>query len=169
MHVRCDNQYKTGADGKYFRTVDAVWVHGYLRFEPGSWKWNKGLPWLCAKYKIFISLISSKFSHRILDLTVLSWNWREFLKTFLEGSMDHIIYRDYIVNRRSFIHCSLTTFLQLSLRADCVKHSLACLVLRNVCMHVLMPKHCPAQSMSEHSCQLSGRRAVVPDQTDQPH
>ena len=29
-------------------------------------------------------------------------------KTFLEGSLDHIIYRDYmIVNRRSVIYCSL--------------------------------------------------------------
>ena len=25
----------------------------------------------------------------------------------LEGSVDHIIYRDYIANRRSFIYCSL--------------------------------------------------------------
>ena len=26
---------------------------------------------------------------------------------FLEGTVDHIIYRYYIVNRRSFIYCSL--------------------------------------------------------------
>ena len=31
----------------------------------------------------------------------------DFLKTFLEGSVDHIIYRVYIVNRRFFIYCSL--------------------------------------------------------------
>ena len=31
------------------------------------------------------------------------------VKTFLVGSVDHIIYRDYIVNRRSFIYCSLDT------------------------------------------------------------
>ena len=30
-----------------------------------------------------------------------------FFKTFLEGSVDLIIYRDYIVNRRFFIYCSL--------------------------------------------------------------
>ena len=37
MHVRCDNQYKTGADGDiFFLTADAVRVHGYLRFEPGA-------------------------------------------------------------------------------------------------------------------------------------
>ena len=28
-------------------------------------------------------------------------------KTFLEGSVDHITYRDYKVNRRSFIYCRL--------------------------------------------------------------
>ena len=30
-----------------------------------------------------------------------------FLETFLEGSVDHVIYRDYIVNRRFFMYCSL--------------------------------------------------------------
>ena len=32
-----------------------------------------------------------------------------FLEIFLEGSVDHVIYRDYIVNRRFFIYCSLAT------------------------------------------------------------
>ena len=32
-----------------------------------------------------------------------------FFKTFLEGSVDHVIYRDYVVNRRSFIYCNLAT------------------------------------------------------------
>ena len=32
-----------------------------------------------------------------------------FLKTFLEGSVDRVIYRDYKVNRRFFIYCSLAT------------------------------------------------------------
>ena len=30
-------------------------------------------------------------------------------KTFLEGFVDHVIYRDYIVNRRLFIYCSLAS------------------------------------------------------------
>ena len=30
-----------------------------------------------------------------------------FFETFLEGSVDHITYRDYIVNRRGLISCSL--------------------------------------------------------------
>ena len=31
----------------------------------------------------------------------------DFFETFLEGSVDHIIYRDFIANRRSFMYCSL--------------------------------------------------------------
>ena len=83
-------------------------MHGYLRFEPGAWKWNEGLPCSCADCKKLISLILFKFSHSILDWTVLSWNLGGILETFLEGSADLIIYRDYIVNRRFFfIYCSL--------------------------------------------------------------
>ena len=33
-------------------------------------------------------------------------------KTFLEGTVDYIIHRDYIVNRRSFIYCSLAWRIQ---------------------------------------------------------
>ena len=29
------------------------------------------------------------------------------VETFLEGSVDRVIYRDYIVNRRFVIYCSL--------------------------------------------------------------
>ena len=36
-------------------------------------------------------------------------NFGGFLKTFLEGSVDRVIYRDYMVNRRFFIYCSLAT------------------------------------------------------------
>ena len=32
-----------------------------------------------------------------------------FFETFLEGSVYHIIYRDYIANRRSVIYCSLAS------------------------------------------------------------
>ena len=95
--------------GKCFGTADAVCVHGYLCFEPGVWKWNEGLPCLCADCKKLISSILFKFSHSILDLMVLSWNFGGISKTFFEGSVDHIIYRDYIVNRRFFIYCSLAT------------------------------------------------------------
>ena len=53
-------------------------------------------------------LILFKFSHSILDWTALSWILGGIFKAFLEGSVDHIIYMDYIVNCRSFIYCSLT-------------------------------------------------------------
>ena len=41
----------------------------------------------------------------------LSWLFLLLLifSNIVEGSVDHIIYRDYIVNRRSFIYCSLAT------------------------------------------------------------
>ena len=39
-----------------------------------------------------------------------------FFRTFLEGSVDRVIYRDYIVNRHFFIYCSLATELQLLCR-----------------------------------------------------
>ena len=35
--------------------------------------------------------------------------WGGVFKTFLEGSVDHIIYRDCKVNRRFFIHCNLAS------------------------------------------------------------
>ena len=44
----------------------------------------------------------------MLDWMALSWNFFKGLKkTFLEGFVDHVIYGDYIVNRRFFIYCSL--------------------------------------------------------------
>ena len=83
-------------------------MHGYLRFEPGAWKWNEGLPCLSADCRILISLILFKFSHSVLDWTALSWIFVcGFLKAFSEGSVDHFIYGDYKANRPSFIYCSL--------------------------------------------------------------
>ena len=92
MPVRYDNRYKTGAGGEnYFGTVDAVWVHGYLRFEPGAWKWNEGLSCLFADCKILISLIFFKYSYSILDWTAVSWNFGGILETFLKGYLDQPI------------------------------------------------------------------------------
>ena len=67
---------------------------------------------------VFLSIVKYlsvlfKFSHSIEDWTTLSWNFVvvivDFLKYFLERSVDHIIHRDYIVNRSLFISCSLST------------------------------------------------------------
>ena len=59
--------------------------------------------------KKLIQLILFKFSHSILDWThqfifIYRGIFWGFLKTFLEGSVDHIVYRDYIVNRRFFFY-----------------------------------------------------------------
>ena len=45
-------------------------------------------------------LILFKFSHSILDWTALSWNFGGFFKNIFRGSVDHVIYRDYIANWR---------------------------------------------------------------------
>ena len=63
-------------------------------------------------YRVYVLIVKYlsilfKFSHSILDWTALSWILGGIFKAFLEGSVDHIIYRDYIANRRSFIYCSL--------------------------------------------------------------
>ena len=50
-------------------------------------------------------LILFKFSHKIEQ--PYHGTLEGFFKTFLEGSVDHIIYWDNIVNWSSFIHCSL--------------------------------------------------------------
>ena len=69
-----------------------------------------GLPCSCADCKILIPPFLFKFSNSILDWTSLQWNFGEiFLKTFLEGSVDRVIARDYVVNRRFFIYCSLAS------------------------------------------------------------
>ena len=95
--------------GNYFGTVDAALVHGYLLFEPGIGMWDEGLPCLSVDCKILVPPILFKFSHSILDWTVLSWNVLEILKNIFRGSLNHIIYWDYMVNRSSFIYCSLAS------------------------------------------------------------
>ena len=60
------------------------------------------------------------FSHNISDWTALSRNVGGFLETFLEGYVDHVIYRDCIVHRRFFICCSLVTRFALVFRSFAV-------------------------------------------------
>ena len=68
-----------------------------------------------------------KFTHGILQWTALSPILGEgsFFDPFLEGSVDHVIYRDYIENRSSFISSNL-----------------ACVSLRDVFLHELSPLTC---------------------------
>ena len=57
-HVRCTKPMRNWSRrGNYFGTADAVWMHGYLRFHPGTWMWNEEFTCLSADYKIPIQLI----------------------------------------------------------------------------------------------------------------
>ena len=66
---------------------------------------------LTVKYLILFKIQSQyiRLDGLVVDFVVVVVASGEggFLKTFLEGSVDHIIYRDYTVNRRFFIYCSL--------------------------------------------------------------
>ena len=89
-----------GGIGGCFGTADAVWEHEYLRFESGAQMWNKGLSCLSAACNIFIPWMLFKFSHRILHRTILSWNtFGNLSRQYIDGSVEHIVYRDYSVNR----------------------------------------------------------------------
>ena len=101
MLVRCDNQYDTGADRENILGQPVLFVcMGIFVLSPAHESEMMGYLVYVLIVKKPMSLILFKFSHSILDWTVLSWNFWGFLETFIEGSVDHIIYRDYIVNRR---------------------------------------------------------------------
>ena len=76
MHVRCDNQYKTGADrGNILGQPRLFDCMGICVLSPAHESEMKGyLVYVLIVKKKLISLILFKFSHSILDLTVLSWN-----------------------------------------------------------------------------------------------
>ena len=118
MHVICDNQYKTGADGgstseqgNIFGQPMLFECMGICVLSPAHEREMRGY----LVYLLIVKYLSIlfKYNHSILDWTALSlncgWGWRVKKKTFLVGSVDHIICRDYIVNRSSFIYCSLAT------------------------------------------------------------
>ena len=95
MHVRCDNQYKTGADGRNILGQPVLFeCMGFCVSRPAHESEMRGylVYLLIVKYL----LILFKFSHSIIDWTALSWIFFCFLggvsKTFLEGSVDHIIF-----------------------------------------------------------------------------
>ena len=108
MLVRYDNQYKTGADGENILGQPMLFeCMGICVLSPAHESEVRG-------YLVYVlivkkqTLIFLKFSHSILDWTALSWIFVcGFFETLLEGSVDLTIYRDYIVNRRFFIYCSL--------------------------------------------------------------
>ena len=68
MQVRCENQYKAGADrGNILGQLMLFECMGICVLSPAQDSVMKGLPCLCADCKIRISPILFKFSHSILD------------------------------------------------------------------------------------------------------
>ena len=104
MNVRCDNQYKTGADrgttlgqSRLFECLDICVLNPEHESEMRGY--------------LVYALIVKYLSHRCCSIQAqyIRFNGliveylEDFLKTFLEGSVDRLIYWDYIVNRCSFI------------------------------------------------------------------
>ena len=74
MHARCDNQYKTGADRGNILGQPMLFVcMGIYVLSPAHENEMRGyLVYVLIVKKTLLILI--KFSHSILDWTVLSWN-----------------------------------------------------------------------------------------------
>ena len=74
MHVRCDNQYKTGADMENILGQPMLFVcMDICVLNPAHESEMMG-------YLVYVLIVKNlsilfKFSHSILDWTVLSWNW----------------------------------------------------------------------------------------------
>ena len=82
MHVRCDNQYKTGADGGSILGQPMLFEYvGICVLSPAHESEMRGylVYLLIVKYLLLVF----KFSHSILDWTALSWN---LLGIFLKHS-----------------------------------------------------------------------------------
>ena len=76
MHVRCDNQYKTGADRENILGQPMLLVcMGICVLSPAHEREMRGYLVYVLIVKKNISSILFKFSHSILDWTVLSWNF----------------------------------------------------------------------------------------------
>ena len=76
MHVRCDNQYKTGADRENVLGQPMLFVcMGIYVLSPAHENEMRGYLVYVLIVKKLISLILFKFSHDMLDWTVLSWNF----------------------------------------------------------------------------------------------
>ena len=94
MHVRCDNQYKTGAHRGNILGQPMLFVcMGTCVLSPAHESEMTGY----LDYVLIVNYLYHRFC--------LNWPERGFFKTFLEGSVEHVIYRDYIMNRRFFFHC----------------------------------------------------------------
>ena len=104
MRVRCDNQYKTGADRgnilgqpRLFECVDICVLRPAHESEMRGY----------LVYVLIVKYLSHRFCLNSATVYKIGRPYRGilggFLETFLEGSVDRVIYRDYIVNRRFFL------------------------------------------------------------------
>ena len=76
MHVKCDKQYKTGADRENILGQPMLFeCMGICVLSPAHESEMRGYLVYVLIVKKLISLILFKFSHSILDWTVLSWNF----------------------------------------------------------------------------------------------
>ena len=72
MHVRCDNQYKTGADRENMLGQPMLFEYmGICVLSPAHESEMRGYPVYVLIVKKLVSLILFKFSHSILNWTVL--------------------------------------------------------------------------------------------------
>ena len=108
MHVRCDNQYETGADrGNILGQPRLFECMGICVLSPAHESEMRG-------YLVYV-LIVKYLPHRccLNSATVYKIGrpyrgiFSGIFETFLEGSVDRVIDRDYIVNRSFSIYCSL--------------------------------------------------------------
>ena len=120
MHVRCNNQNKSGADRENILGQPMLFEYmGICVLSSAHESKMRGYLVYVLIVKKILSSILFKFSHSILDWTVLSWMGGGGVETFLEGSVNHIICRDYIVNRRFSIYCSLASCVRLQAANSC--------------------------------------------------
>ena len=89
MHVRCDNQYKTGADRENILGQPVLFVcMGICVLSPAhESEMRVYLVYVCADCKIPIPPILFKFSHSILDWTALSLNFFGIIKNIFERGL----------------------------------------------------------------------------------
>ena len=86
MHVRGDNQYKTGADRENILGQPMLFeCMGICVLSPAHESEMRSYLVYVLIVKTLISLILFKFSHSILDWTVLSWNFGGIFLNIFRG------------------------------------------------------------------------------------
>ena len=105
MHVRRDNQYKTGADrGNILGQPKMFECTGICVLSPA----HESEMNVCLVYVLIVKYLSHRCCLNSATVYEIGRPHRGifwgFFETFLEGSVNHVIYRDYIVNGRFFLN-----------------------------------------------------------------